>query len=69
MYNQLVSSFLYHPLAIIFQSGSHQVTREVTEKLPVKMLNIPSYARWFVRLAGISGASAVALGAYGAHGV
>lgn len=46
-------------------SHSHQVVKEVTEK--VNMLNIPSYARWFVRLAGISGASAVALGAYGAH--
>lgn len=48
-------------------SGGHQVAQQVPEKLPVNMLNIPSYARWFVRLAGISGASAVALGAYGAH--
>lgn len=56
-------------MMITFQSGSHshQVVKEVTEK--VNMLNIPSYARWFVRLAGISGASAVALGAYGAHGL
>ncbi|KAK7070674.1 hypothetical protein SK128_014210 [Halocaridina rubra] len=44
-----------------------QVVTKVVEVLPVDMINIPSYARWFVRLAGISGASAVALGAYGAH--
>lgn len=31
-------------------------------------LVIPSYTRWFIRLAGLSGATAVALGAYGAHG-
>ena len=56
----------------MFQGGGHQVVKQVSEKVPevpVNMLNIPSYARWFVRLAGISGASAVALGAYGAHGM
>lgn len=41
---------------------------KVVEVVPTDMINIPSYARWFVRLAGVSGASAVALGAYGAHG-
>ena len=37
--------------------------------MPADMLNIPSYTRWFVRLAGLSGAAAVGLGAYGAHGI
>ncbi|XP_076065930.1 transmembrane protein 256 homolog [Oratosquilla oratoria] len=44
-----------------------EVVSKVVEVIPVDMLTIPSYARWFVRIAGISGASAVALGAYGAH--
>ncbi|KAK4296729.1 hypothetical protein Pmani_030807 [Petrolisthes manimaculis] len=47
--------------------GSHRVTEKIVEVVPTNMLNIPSYARWFVRMAGISGATAVALGAYGAH--
>ncbi|XP_069950083.1 UPF0382 inner membrane protein YgdD isoform X4 [Cherax quadricarinatus] len=40
---------------------------QVVTKVSSDMLNIPSYARWFIRIAGISGAAAVALGAYGAH--
>ena len=42
---------------------------QIIEVIPDNMLNLPSYTRWFVRLAGLSGASAVALGAYGAHGI
>lgn len=66
-----INLYRYLHVAITSQSGGqgHQVVKEVTEKIPINMLNIPSYARWFVRLAGISGASAVALGAYGAHGM
>ncbi|XP_071553116.1 transmembrane protein 256 homolog [Panulirus ornatus] len=48
-------------------SSGQQVIEKVAQVVPGDMLNIPSYARWFVRIAGISGASAVALGAYGAH--
>lgn len=47
-----------------------EVVTEVTkviEVMPGNMIIIPAYSRWFVRLAGLSGASAVALGAYGAH--
>jgi len=40
---------------------------KVVEYIPANMINIPLYSRNFVRLAGLSGASAVALGAYGAH--
>ncbi|XP_063612363.1 transmembrane protein 256 homolog isoform X1 [Penaeus indicus] len=51
-----------------YSKGSGQeVVTKVVEVVPTDMINIPSYARWFVRLAGVSGASAVALGAYGAH--
>ena len=58
-------------MSFAFQSGSagQQAAKELSERLTVRMLNIPSYTRWFVRFAGISGASAVALGAYGAHGM
>lgn len=56
-------------IILIFQGGSGQeVVTKVVEVVPTDMINIPSYARWFVRMAGVSGASAVALGAYGAHG-
>uniref|UniRef100_A0A2P2HYC2 Transmembrane protein 256 homolog n=1 Tax=Hirondellea gigas TaxID=1518452 RepID=A0A2P2HYC2_9CRUS len=44
-----------------------EVITKVVEVLPANMLVIPKSARIFVRLAGLSGAAAVALGAYGAH--
>ncbi|KAG7174425.1 transmembrane protein 256 homolog [Homarus americanus] len=51
---------------LIWSEKKGSSIQQVTPLL-VDMLNIPSYARWFVRIAGISGATAVALGAYGAH--
>lgn len=44
-----------------------EVVTTIVERLPPNMLVIPSSARLFVRLAGLSGATAVAMGAYGAH--
>ncbi|XP_069183038.1 transmembrane protein 256 homolog isoform X1 [Procambarus clarkii] len=49
------------------KSINGKAATKVVEIATGDMLNIPSYARWFVRIAGISGATAVALGAYGAH--
>ncbi|KAF2359779.1 Protein of unknown function DUF423 [Trinorchestia longiramus] len=51
----------------LFFTQKAPVVTQVVEKLPLNMIAIPSWTRVFVRLAGISGASAVAMGAYGAH--
>ncbi|KAL7636104.1 UNVERIFIED_CONTAM: hypothetical protein RMT77_013923 [Armadillidium vulgare] len=45
----------------------YKTISKVAEAPPLKMIMIPSYSRWFIRFAGLSGALAVALGAYGAH--
>ena len=41
---------------------------KVTEKVVVEVREMLPQGRAFIRLAGISGALAVGLGAYGAHG-
>ena len=53
---------------IYFQKGGVEALKGVSNLVQPNMINIPSYARWYIRLAGLSGATAVALGAYGAHG-
>jgi len=44
-----------------------EVTKEVVQKLPAGMMMIAQSSRQWVRVAGLSGALAVGLGAYGAH--
>ena len=57
-----------HPLCMQPPATTKEVVTKIVEVLPRDAMMVPRSARMFVRLAGLSGALAVGMGAYGAHG-
>jgi len=66
-----LTSMNYYTKLLTFGLLSNQTPEQkvVVEVLPLGMMMISKSSRFFVRVAGLSGALAVAMGAYGAHGL